>query len=238
MKSFHSIDGSIVAPRGFLAAGLFCDVKRLGTGKGSDKGQKRDLAVIVSEVPAKAAGMFTTNQICAAPVKLCVEHIADGNAQAVVINSGNANACTGPRGLKDAHEMAALLADELLLQPADVLVGSTGRIGLPLPMPNIRTGIREIVKELDDDPSAAHHAAEAIMTSDTRAKEIAVEFKLGDQTVRLGGIGKGAGMIQPGMSPTGARPASVPLHATMLAYLTTDAKVSRAVSTASPSTAI
>jgi glutamate N-acetyltransferase/amino-acid N-acetyltransferase len=139
MKSFHSIDGSIVAPRGFLAAGLFCDVKRLGTGKGSDKGQKRDLAVIVSEVPAKAAGMFTTNQICAAPVKLCVEHIADGNAQAVVINSGNANACTGPRGLKDAHEMAALLADELLLQPADVLVGSTGRIGLPLPMPNIRT---------------------------------------------------------------------------------------------------
>jgi glutamate N-acetyltransferase/amino-acid N-acetyltransferase len=92
-------------------------------------------------------------------------------------------------------------------------------------MPNIRAGIREIIKELDDDPSAAHHAAEAIMTSDTRAKEIAVEFKLGGKTVRLGGIGKGAGMIQPGMSPTGARPASVPLHATMLAYLTTDAKV-------------
>ena len=78
MKSFHSIDGSIVAPQGFLTAGLFCDVKRLGTGKGSNKGQKRDLAVIVSEVPATAAGMFTTNQICAAPVKVCVEHIADG----------------------------------------------------------------------------------------------------------------------------------------------------------------
>ncbi len=207
---------------------MFCDVKRLGTGKGSNKGKKRDLAVIVSEVPAKAAGMFTTNQICAAPVKLCVDHIADGNAQAVVINSGNANACTGPRGLKDAHEMAALLADELLLKPTDVLVGSTGRIGLPLPMPNIRAGIREIVKELDNAPSAAHHAAEAIMTSDTRAKEIAVEFKLGGKsgkTVRLGGISKGAGMIQPGMSPTGARPASLPLHATMLAYLTTDAKI-------------
>jgi glutamate N-acetyltransferase/amino-acid N-acetyltransferase len=230
MKSFHSIDGSIVAPQGFLAAGLFCDVKRLGTGKGSNKGKKRDLAVIVSEVPAKAAGMFTTNQICAAPVKLCVSHIASnkGNAQAVVINSGNANACTGPRGLKDAREMAALLADELLLKPTDVLVGSTGRIGLPLPMPNIRAGIREIVKELDDAPSAAHHAAEAIMTSDTHAKEIAVEFKLGGkngQTVRLGGIGKGSGMIQPGMSPTGARPASAPLHATMLAYLTTDANI-------------
>ena len=215
MKSFHSIDGSIVAPQGFLTAGLFCDVKRLGTGKGSNKGQKRDLAVIVSEVPATAAGMFTTNQICAAPVKVCVDHIADGKAQAVVINSGNANACTGPRGLKDAQEMAALLAEELLLQPEDVLVGSTGRIGLELPMPNIRAGIRQIVKELDDTPTAACHAAEAIMTSDTRPKEIAVEFKLGGQTVRLGGIAKGAGMIQPGMSPTGARPASMPLHATM-----------------------
>ncbi len=227
MKSFHSIDGSIVAPQGFLTAGLFCDVKRLGTGTGSNKGQKRDLAVIVSEVPATAAGMITTNQICAAPVKVCVDHLArnKSKAQAVVINSGNANACTGPRGLKDAREMTALLAEELLLQPEAVLVGSTGRIGLELPMPNIRTGIRQIVKELDDSPTAAHHAAEAIMTSDTQPKEIAVEFKLGGKTVRLGGIAKGAGMIQPGMSPTGARPASLPLHATMLAYLTTDAKI-------------
>jgi len=226
MKSFRSINGSIIAPQGFLAAGLFCDVKRLGTGKGSDKGQKRDLALIVSEVPATAAGMFTTNQICAAPVKVCVEHIANGKAQAVVVNSGNANACTGPRGLKDAREMTSLLAEELLLKPAEVLVGSTGRIGLELPMPNIRKGIAQIVKELDDSPSAAHNAAEAIMTSDTQPKEIAVECKLGAQTVRIGGIAKGAGMIQPGMSPTGARPASLPLHATMLAYLTTDAKIS------------
>ena len=225
MKSFHSIDGSITAPQGFLAAGLFCDVKSLGTGKGSNKGQKRDLALIVSEVSAKAAGMFTTNQICAAPVKICVKHIADGKAQAVVINSGNANACTGPRGLKNAKEMSTLLAEELLLQPEDVLVGSTGRIGLELPMPNIRKGIRQIVKELDDSPTAAHHAAEAILTSDTQLKEIAIEFKLGGQTVRLGGIAKGAGMIQPGMSPTGARPSSMPLHATMLSYLTTDAKI-------------
>ena len=225
MKSFRSINGSIIAPQGFLTAGLFCDVKRLGTGKGSDKGQKRDLALIVSEVLATAAGMFTTNQICAAPVKVCVEHIAKGKAQAVVVNSGNANACTGPRGLKDAREMAALSAKELLLKPEDVLVGSTGRIGLELPMPNIRKGIAQIVKELDNSPSAAHHAAEAIMTSDTRPKEIALECKLGAQTVRIGGIAKGAGMIQPGMSPTGARPASLPLHATMLAYLTTDAKI-------------
>ena len=225
MKSFRSINGSIIAPQGFLAAGLFCDVKRLGTGKGSDKGQKRDLALIVSEVPATAAGMFTTNQICAAPVKVCVEHIANGKAQAVVVNSGNANACTGPRGLKDAREMAALSAKELLLKPENVLVGSTGRIGLELPMPNIRKGIAQIVKELDDSRSAAHNAAEAIMTSDTRPKEIALECKLGTQTVRIGGIAKGAGMIQPGMSPNGARPASLPLHATMLAYLTTDVKI-------------
>ena len=225
MKSFRSINGSIIAPQGFLAAGLFCDVKRLGTGKGSDKGQKRDLALIVSEVPATAAGMFTTNQICAAPVKVCVEHIANGKAQAVVVNSGNANACTGPRGLKDAREMAALSAKELLLKPENVLVGSTGRIGLELPMPNIRKGIAQIVKELDDTRSAAHNAAEAIMTSDTRPKETALECKLGTQTVRIGGIAKGAGMIQPGMSPNGARPASLPLHATMLAYLTTDVKI-------------
>ena len=228
MKSFHSIDGSVTAPQGFLSAGLFCDVKSLGTGKGSDKGQKRDLALIVSEVPAKAAGMFTTNQICAAPVKVCVDHIGNGKAQAIIINSGNANACTGPRGLKDAREMTALMADELLLQPEDVLVGSTGRIGLELPMPNIRKGIRQIIRELDDSPTAAHHAAQAIMTSDTQPKEIAIEFKLGGQVVRLGGIAKGAGMIQPGMSPTGARPASIPLHATMLSYLTTDAKIDAA----------
>jgi len=228
LKSFHSIDGSVTAPQGFLSAGLFCDVKSLGTGKGSDKGQKRDLALIVSEVPAKAAGMFTTNQICAAPVKVCVDHIGNGKAQAIIINSGNANACTGPRGLKDAREMTALMADELLLQPEDVLVGSTGRIGLELPMPNIRKGIRQIIRELDDSPTAAYHAAQAIMTSDTQPKEIAIEFKLGGQVVRLGGIAKGAGMIQPGMSPTGVRPASMPLHATMLSYLTTDAKIDAA----------
>ena len=163
MKSFHSIKGSVVGPRGFLAAGVHCDVFQRGKA-----GRKRDLAVIVSEVPAKAAGMFTTNQICAAPVKVCIEHIAKSNTQAIVVNSGNANACTGPCGLKDAREMATLLADELLLKPTNVLVGSTGRIGLELPMPNIRAGIRAIVKELDDKPAAAHHAAEAMMTSDTR----------------------------------------------------------------------
>src|SRR5947209_11586007 len=103
---FARITGSIVAPRGFLASGIFCDIKRLGTGKGSEKGKKRDLALIVSDVPATIAGMFTTNQICAAPVKLCLERVRKGTGQAIVINSGNANACTGRQGMQDALAMA------------------------------------------------------------------------------------------------------------------------------------
>src|SRR2546423_15252478 len=101
-----TVPGSITAPQGFLASGVFCDIKRLGTGKGSDKGKKRDLALIVSEVPAVVAGMFSTNQICAAPVKVCIPRVRKGRAQAIVVNSGNANACTGKQGMKDALEMA------------------------------------------------------------------------------------------------------------------------------------
>src|SRR5437667_5790907 len=100
------VSGSIVAPRGFRASGVFCDIKRLGTGTGSEKGAKRDLALIVSEEPATVAGMFTTNQVCAAPVKVCAARTKKGRAQAVVVNSGNANACTGKQGMKDALEMA------------------------------------------------------------------------------------------------------------------------------------
>ena len=230
MTKFKKIRGSITAPLGFQAAARFCNVKKLGTGKGSNKGKKRDLALIVSDVPAKAAGMFTTNQICAAPVKLCIKHLRNNTAQAVIINSGNANACTGPQGLADALEMAALTSQALELANTDVLVGSTGRIGVHLPMPNLRKGITAIAAQLKPTQAAATEAAEAILTSDTQTKQIAVEFRLGGRTVRLGGIAKGAGMIQPGMSPTGARPASTPqgLHATMLAYLTTDAKVNAA----------
>ncbi len=220
---FKKILGSIVAPKGFLAGGVFCDIKRLGTGKGSNKGQKRDLALIVSEVPATVAGMFTTNQVCAAPVKVCVERVKKGTAQAIVVNSGNANACTGKQGLQDAREMTALLAKHLHIPAEHVLVGSTGRIGVTMPMANVRAGIKEAVTLLDNSPESAAHAAEAIMTSDTRPKQIAVEFKLDGKTVRIGGICKGAGMIQPGMSATGARPAV--LHATMLCFITIDAAI-------------
>jgi glutamate N-acetyltransferase/amino-acid N-acetyltransferase len=219
------IPGSVLAPRGFRASGVFCDIKRLGTGKGSDKGQKRDLALIVSEAPATVAGMFTTNQACAAPVMICVERVARGRAQAIVANSGNANACTGRQGLEDACEMARFTEQALTLPPGSVLVGSTGRIGVTLPMDNVRAGIIEAAALLGSTHGHAAQAAEAIMTSDTRPKQVAVEFKLGGKTVRIGGICKGAGMIQPGMSPTGKRPGAVPLHATMLCFITTDAAI-------------
>jgi len=232
---FVRINGSIVAPRGFLASGIFCDIKRLGTGKGSEKGRKRDLALIVSEVPATIAGMFTTNQVCAAPVKVCIQRVKNGVAQAIVVNSGNANACTGKQGLRDAFALTALVAQALHMPAEQVLVGSTGRIGVVLPMDHLKRGILDAVTLLGDAPECADHAAEAIITSDTRRKQIAVTFKLSGKAVCLGGICKGAGMIQPGLSATGKRPPSLPGgprrpgapngHATMLCFITTDAAI-------------
>jgi glutamate N-acetyltransferase / amino-acid N-acetyltransferase len=109
-NSFRKIPGSICAPLGFNAAAVFCDIKRLGTGKGSEKGQKRDLALIVSDVPAAVAGMFTSNQVCAAPVKVSAKNAARNFARAIVVNSGNANACTGKQGRRDAEEMTRATA--------------------------------------------------------------------------------------------------------------------------------
>jgi glutamate N-acetyltransferase/amino-acid N-acetyltransferase len=223
--SFREIPGSVTAPNGFLASGVFCDIKRLGTGKGSNKGRKRDLGLILSEVPARAAGLFTTNQVMAAPVKLCLPRAERGVGRAIVANSGNANACTGERGMRDAGEMASLAASALGVDANDVFVCSTGRIGVPMPMQNVANGIRAAADVLQSRRKSAREFAEAIMTSDTRRKEIAVEFECGGATVRIGGVCKGAGMIQPGMSFTGKRPAATPLHATMLCFLTTDAEI-------------
>ena len=225
MGKFKIIGGSVTAPKGFRAGAVFCDIKRIGTGKGSNKGKKRDLALIFSETPAAAAGTFTTSQVCAAPVKLCVERIKRRKAQAILVNSGNANACTGEQGLKDARVATELVAQCLDLAPESVLVGSTGRIGVPLPMDNLRRGIREVVDRLGDSAEHAAQVAEAIMTSDTRPKQIAVELVLNGKTIRIGGTCKGAGMIQPGMSPNGNRPALIPLHATMLCFITTDVAI-------------
>jgi glutamate N-acetyltransferase/amino-acid N-acetyltransferase len=216
IESFQRISGSICAPLGFKAAAVFCDIKRLGTGKGSEKGPKRDLALIVSDVPAAVAGMFTSNQVCAAPVKISARHAAGKAARAIVVNSGNANACTGARGLADAQLMAQITGRSLGVSAREVLVCSTGRIGVPMPMANVKRGILDAVQRLARSATAARHAAEAIMTSDTRRKEIAVEFKLGGVPVRIGGICKGAGMIQPTMTP----------HATMLGFITSDVAIS------------
>ena len=241
VRYFKAVRGSICAPRGFKCASVFCDIKKLGTGKGSEKGRKDDLALIVSDVPAAVAGMFTTNQVCAAPVRISRQRAAAKSARAIVVNSGNANAATGNRGMRDAQAMARLtsLALQKLeckmhssfngtstklggfehsslswrwIKPGDVLVCSTGRIGVPMPMQNVGRGIRACVPRLTRSASNAQQVAKAIMTTDTRRKEIAVEFETSGSTIRIGGICKGAGMIQPGM-------------ATMLAFITTDAAI-------------
>src|SRR5437868_592578 len=209
---FRQISGSMCATRGFKCAAVFCDIKKLGTGKGSEKGHKDDLALIISDVPAAVAGMFTSNQVCAAPVKISRQRATKKTARAVVVNSGNANACTGQQGMEDAGRMTQLAAKALSINEDDVLVCSTGRIGVPMPMKDVERGIRACAPHIARSTSSARQVAEAIMTTDTRRKEIAVEFKVGRSTVRIGGICKGAGMIQPGM-------------ATMLAFITTDAAI-------------
>lgn len=220
-------NAGVTAPTGFWAGGVFCDIKRLGTGKGSNKGQKKDLAIVFSEVDAHVAGMFTTNQVCAAPVKICSSRVQSGLARGVVANSGNANACTGEQGKADAVRMTEILADLLHVDSNKVLVCSTGRIGVQMPMENVEKGIHAAFESAGITPECGLSAAEAIMTSDTAVKEIAIEFPLGEKTVRIGGMCKGAGMIHPGMSATGKRPAakSRALHATMLGFLTTDASI-------------
>ncbi|HEY6069996.1 MAG TPA: bifunctional glutamate N-acetyltransferase/amino-acid acetyltransferase ArgJ, partial [Chthoniobacterales bacterium] len=212
-------------------AAVFCDIKKLGTGKGSEKGRKDDLALIVSDVPAAVAGMFTTNQVCAAPVKLSRQCAARKFARAIVVNSGNANAATGAQGLRDAEAMTRMAAAAVAARSerraqkqsavgdrrykigaSEILVCSTGRIGVPMPMKNVERGIRACAPRIARSTSNARKVADAIMTTDTRRKEIAVEFKIGSSKVRIGGICKGAGMIQPGM-------------ATMLGFITTDAAI-------------
>jgi glutamate N-acetyltransferase/amino-acid N-acetyltransferase len=227
------IDGSVTTPAGFRAAGVYCDIKRLGTGKGSNKGAKRDLMLIASDCPAVVAGMFTTNQVRAAPVKVSVPRAKKARAQAIVSNSGNANACTGKQGMADALRMGASAASALGLAVEAVLVCSTGRIGVPMPMANVLAGIADAAGALSDGREAAANAAEAIMTSDSVSKEFAVRFRAGGKDVTIGGIAKGAGMIEPGMSPTGSRPASRPsspagagsAHATLLGFITSDVAI-------------
>jgi glutamate N-acetyltransferase/amino-acid N-acetyltransferase len=202
--SFSRIAGSVTAPRGFRTAGIAAGIKSRG---------KKDMALIVSDKPATAVATFTTNQVKAAPVKLNMRHIKSGRACAIIVNSGNANACTGRIGMIHAEAMAAAVARRIGCRDRGVLVCSTGRIGVLMPIVKVEAGIKKLLGILS--PTGGHSAAEAIMTTDTFPKEIAVRVTAGGNTIHIGGIAKGAGMIQPNM-------------ATMLSFITTDAALSRA----------
>lgn len=192
---------------GFKAAGVSCGIKKSG---------KKDLALISSEADALAAGMFTTNKFKAAPVIVDMKHLkTSDNFKAIVANSGSANACTGAKGIKDAEEMANITADNLGIKKGEVLVASTGVIGKKLPMDKIKKGIIDAVEELSFKGNA--FAASAIMTTDTKLKEFSIDTGIkgrGNKTIKIGGIAKGSGMIEPNL-------------ATMLAFLTTDACISK-----------
>ncbi|XHR27455.1 MAG: bifunctional glutamate N-acetyltransferase/amino-acid acetyltransferase ArgJ [Chthoniobacteraceae bacterium] len=202
---FTEISGGVTAPRSFAAGSVFAGIKATNT-------SKPDIAFVVSEAPAVSGGTFTTNKVKAAPVRVSQAHVRGADTRAIVANSGNANACTGVIGIEHAKRMAKAVAKALKLKERQVLVCSTGRIGVPLPIEIMEAAIAKAPQVLSADGSLA--AAQAIMTSDTKVKEIAVEFQLGEKTVRIGGIAKGAGMIDPNM-------------ATMLSFVTTDAAISK-----------
>ncbi len=198
----ESIKGGVCAAKGFLANGLHCGIRKNRT--------KRDLALIYSEVPCKAAAVYTTNLVKGAPLTVTKNHIADGVAQAIICNSGNANTCNAD-GIEIAEKMCAHAADALGIPADSVVVASTGVIGQPLPLAPILGAMPELAKGLAPDGSAL--AGEAIMTTDTSLKEVAVEFTIGGKVCRMGGIAKGSGMIHPNM-------------ATMLVFITTDVAIS------------
>ncbi len=194
--------GSITCPRGFLAQGIYAGIK---------KDDKNDLALVYSEYPCQAAGVFTTNIVRAACIDFNRRQLQDGLARAIVVNSGNANACTGEQGWEDTVAMAAMTAECLGIQPQEVLVASTGVIGVNMPMEKVQAGIIAVANSLSDAGDA--NAALAIMTTDLINKEIAVEIEIDGQAVRIGAMAKGSGMIHPNM-------------ATMLGFITTDAAIS------------
>ena len=196
-----TIEGGITAPKGFTANGIHCGIRKNKT--------KRDLSLIYSDRRAAAAAVYTTNLVKGAPLLVTKEHIADGYAQAVICNSGNANTCNAD-GIEVAKTVAEALASELSVKASDVIVASTGVIGQPLDTTPITSGIPALVSGLGDKSA---EAAEGIMTTDTVKKEIAVSFTVGGKECKLGGIAKGSGMIHPNM-------------ATMLVFLTTDVAIS------------
>lgn len=195
------IDGGVCAPNGFKASGIHCGIRKNKT--------KKDLALIVSDVQANAAAVYTTNLVKGAPLVVTKNNLNDGKAQVIICNSGNANTCNA-NGIEIAQDMCKLISDELEINETDVIVGSTGVIGQPLDIEPIKNGIPSLVADLDSNGSQS--AAEGIMTTDTKLKEIAIEFDIDGVTCRIGGIAKGSGMIHPNM-------------ATMLVFVTTDVNI-------------
>lgn len=191
----------VTAPQGFTASGIHCGIKKPGF---------LDLALIVSSVPGPIAGVFTKNRVAAAPVLVDRRHLRHRLGRAIIVNSGNANACTGPRGIEAAEAMASMVARRLAVPVHQVFVSSTGVIGRRLPIERIRAGIPVLMSRLSR--RGGRRAAQAILTTDLRPKTIAVRGTFGGRTVTIGGMAKGSGMIHPNM-------------ATMLAYLTTDAAI-------------
>lgn len=215
--SFKFIDGSVTAAKGFKASGIHCGIRK--------NKSKRDIGLIFSEKKCTAAAVYTTNLVQSSPITITRKNLADGYAQAVIVNSGNANTCNADGDWK-AQQMCDLTAKELGISADDVIVASTGVIGQILPIEPIENAVPVLVKELSEN--GATNAAEAIMTTDTVKKEVAVETTIGGKTVKIGGISKGSGMIHPNM-------------ATMLCFVTTDAAISaemikKAVKTAADDT--
>lgn len=196
------INGGVCAATGFKAGGVHCGIRKNRT--------KKDLALIYSDVKANAAAVYTTNLVKGAPLTVTKSHISDGKAQAIICNSGNANTCNA-NGIEIAEQMSKLIANQLNIAANDIVVASTGVIGQPLDIAPIANGIPNLVNGLSYTGSA--DAAEAIMTTDTVEKQIAVEFKIGGKVCKMGGIAKGSGMIHPNM-------------ATMLVFITTDTAIS------------
>jgi glutamate N-acetyltransferase/amino-acid N-acetyltransferase len=204
-QNMKKINGGVTAPKGFSAMGVYAGIKK----------EKKDMAMIYSSVPCVSAGTFTTNQVKAAPVKWDQKMIYENEfSQAVICNSGVANACTGEIGMKYCEEMANAAAEALGIPKESVLVASTGVIGAQLPMDKIVNGIGMLAPTLDESLEGGHMAAEAIMTTDTIPKEIAYQIEIGGKTVTIGGMCKGSGMIHPNMC-------------TMLGFITTDISISK-----------
>ncbi len=199
------VSRGVIAPKGFKAGSVHCGLKR--------SIKNHDIGIITSGKPCKAAALFTTNQIVAAPIKYSRKIVKKGTAHAIVVNSGNANACTGEKGYKDAETMARLTAGLLNVSPNEVIVASTGIIGRPLPMKKIQSGIKKASVSLGKQNTHAINIAKAIMTTDTVPKHIAVKTRISGKGVTIGAIAKGSGMISPNM-------------ATMFCFITTDASIS------------